>query len=63
MEYSKLNFTLPKDIVDAMDRLVEKGIYRDRAEIVREALRNLYRRHGIEPFCKEVAEEKEKSPE
>ena len=52
---------LPKDYVDILDRLVEKGIYLDRGEYIREALRALFRYHGIERFCIEMAKGPESS--
>lgn len=50
MDQSKLDVTMTQDFVDALDRLVEKGLYLNRGEIIREALRDLLRQQGIEPF-------------
>jgi len=61
VDCSKLDVTMTQDYIDALDRLVEEGIYLDRGEIIRDALRGLLRKHGIEPFCDEVAEKKEES--
>ena len=61
VDCSKLDFTLTQGIIDELDLLVEKGIYLDRGEIIREALRNLFRKHGIEPFYSKVAEKPESS--
>ena len=58
MDSSKLDVTLTQAYVDALDRLVEEGLYLDRGEIILEALRVLLRDYGIEPFCTEVVEEK-----
>lgn len=53
MDNSKLDVTLTKAYVDALDRLVEEGLYLDRGEIILEALRGLLRDYRIEPFCNE----------
>ena len=59
MGCSKLDLTIPQDYVEALDRLVEEGLYMNREEIIREALRYLMRQKGIEPFCNEGAEKNE----
>lgn len=41
---------------DALDVLVEKGLYLNRGEAVLEALRLLFRSYGIEPFATKSAE-------
>jgi len=51
-----LDLTIPQDYVEALDRLVEEGLYIDRGAIIREALRDHFRQKGIEPFCNEGAE-------
>jgi len=50
VDCSKLDVTMTQDFVDALDRLVEKGLYLDRGEIIREALRDLLRQQGVEQF-------------
>lgn len=50
MGRSKLDVTMTQDFVDALDLLVEKGLYLNRSEIIREALRDLLRQQGVEPF-------------
>ena len=42
--------------LDALDRLVEEGIYLGRGEAILEALRGLFRGYGVEPFATKVAE-------
>jgi len=61
VDSSKLDVTMTQAYIDALDRLVEEGLYLDRGEIILEALRVLLREHGIEPFYTEVAEEKRES--
>lgn len=58
MDCSKLDLNMPQDYVDALDRLVEEGLYPDRGAIIREALRDHFRQKGIEPFGKELVEKK-----
>lgn len=58
MERTKLDVTMPQDFIDVLDRLVEEGLYLNRGEIIREALRDHFRKNGIEPFCDEGAEKK-----
>ena len=48
---NRISVTLTKPYFDALDRLVEEGIYLSRGEVILEALRNFLRRHGIEPFA------------
>jgi len=60
VDCSNLDVTLPRDIIDKMDRMVEKGIYLNQGEIIREALRDLFLLHRIEPFYSELVEKVEK---
>jgi len=48
--------TLTKPYVDALVSLVREGVYASRAELIRIALRYLFRHHGIEPFGVEDVE-------
>ena len=43
----------------SLDSLIDKGIFLERGEVVRQSLRDLFRSHGIEPFrvLEEPAEE------
>lgn len=52
----RVSVTLTKPYVDALDRLVEEGIYLSRGEIVMEALRRLFRSYGMEQFSASEAE-------
>lgn len=47
---TRVSVTMTKAYVEALDHLVEKGLYLGRGDIILEALRLLFRRHGIEPF-------------
>ncbi len=54
---------LTKPYLDAMEGLVRKGVYGSRREIVKDALRRLFRHYGLEPFGAEEPEEAEKAKE
>lgn len=56
MEKKRISVTLTEAYLDALDILVKRGVYLGRGDIVLEALRNLLRQHGIEPFAEKVAE-------
>ena len=47
---TRIGVTITKPYLDALNHLVENGIYRSKGEVVLEALRILLGRHGIEPF-------------
>lgn len=49
-EKTRLSLTLTRLYVEALDQLVEKGIYLEPQVAIRAALRLLFRRHGLEPF-------------
>lgn len=51
--------TLTKPYLDALNRLVREGVYVDRAELIKDALRRLFRHYGIEPFVAKEPEEAE----
>ena len=44
----RVSVTLTRPYLEAVDRLVEEGIYRGRGEVVMEALRDLLRKQGID---------------
>ena len=46
----RVSVTLMKSYLDALDRLVDGGIYLSRGEAIMDALRRLFRSYGIEPF-------------
>ena len=51
----RLSITMPDPYVEALDGLVERGIYLSRGEIVLEALRNLFKENGVElPYHKDT---------
>ena len=56
----RLSITLTKSYVEALDRLVEKGIYLEHQVAIRDALRLLFRLHRIEPFYSELFDEVER---
>ena len=52
----QFSFKIPIPMLEAVDSLVEQGIYLNRDEAIRAALRILFREKGIEPFSPEVEE-------
>ena len=61
MDGSKLDVTMTQAYVDALDLLVEEGLYLNRGEIILDALRRLLREQGIEPFSKRVKKSEKSS--
>ena len=61
MDGSKLDVTMTQAYVDALDLLVEEGLYLNRGEIILDALRRLLREQGIEPFSKRVKKNEKSS--
>jgi len=47
---SRVSVTLTRPYLDALDHLVEEGIYLSKGEVVLEGLRLIFRRHGLDPF-------------
>ncbi len=56
MEKERVSVTLTKPYLDALDQLVEKGIYMEHQVATRAALRLLMRNHRIPPFYLEAEE-------
>ena len=46
----RFTLTLTKIYVEALDQLVEKGLYMEHQDAIRAALRVFFRLHGIEAF-------------
>ena len=47
---TRISVTLTEPYLDAVDRLVEEGLYLSRGEAVLEGLNIIFRRHGLNPF-------------
>jgi Arc/MetJ-type ribon-helix-helix transcriptional regulator len=56
---TRVSVTLTRPYLDAMNRLVEEGVYMSKGTIIVEALRSLLRRRGIEPFARSLEEKGE----
>ncbi len=54
MKKKRVSLTLTRVYVEALDHLVEKGIYLEYQVAIRDALRRLFQFHGIEPFYSEA---------
>jgi len=46
----RVSVTLTQFYLEALDHLVEEGVYLSKGEIILDALRSLLRQNGIEPF-------------
>ncbi len=55
-EKTRVSVTMTAAYTDALDVLVEKGLYLNRGEAVLEALRALFRGYGIELFASKSGE-------
>ncbi len=53
-EKKRYSVTLPSEYVEALDQLVERGIYPEPQDAIRDALRHQFRYHKIEPFYPEA---------
>lgn len=56
VDKERVYLTLTKTFRDALDYLVEEGIYNDRQEAIRDALRIHFGAKGIPPFYPQEAE-------
>jgi len=55
MVKTRVSVTMTKPYVDALDNLVEHGVYMTRGDTILDALRHFFREKGIElPYHKEV---------
>jgi len=59
---SRISVTMTEAYVDALDYLVGEGLYLNRGEAVLEALRNLFKSYGIEPFAMKGVEPRKDAP-
>ena len=50
----RFSVTLTGTYIEALDRLVEEGLYIDHQATIRDALRQLFRFHKIKPFLPEL---------
>lgn len=46
----RISVTLTEPYLEVLDRLVEEGVYVSRGEVVKDALRRIFRHYGIKPF-------------
>ena len=54
---TRISVTVTQAYVEGLNKLVEKGLYLNRGDIILEALRVLFRSYGIEPFSKMIEED------
>jgi len=53
---TRVSVTMTEAYTDALDHLVEEGLYLNRGEAVLEALRHFFKSYGIEPFATKEAD-------
>ena len=53
---TRVSVTMTMPYVEALDRLVEAGVYVGRGEAVKDALRRLFRIYKMKPFYPDSAE-------
>lgn len=53
----RVSVTMTKPYLDALDHLVEKGVYLSRGDIILEAIRRLLRSYEIAPFSPKSGED------
>ena len=58
----RIGLLLTKVYVDALDQLVERGIYLEHQVAIRSALRRLFQYHGIEEFSDMEAKPEDDGP-
>jgi Arc/MetJ-type ribon-helix-helix transcriptional regulator len=56
---TRISLTLTKPYLDALNHIVEEGVYLSQGEAVREGLRLIFRHYGIEPFLRPLEEKGE----
>ena len=54
---TRIGLTLTRVYLEALDHLVDEGIYMEHQAAIRDALRFLFRYHGIESFRSQLVEE------
>jgi len=52
----RVSVTLTNSYLEALDQLVEEGIYLEHQVAIRDAMRLLFRHHNIAPFAKKEVE-------
>jgi len=57
-----MGLTLTKVYVEALDQLVDEGLYMEHQDAIRDALRRLFQYHGIETFADKGAEPEAPAP-
>lgn len=52
----QISITLTEPYICCLDKLVDVGVYADRAEIVKDGLRRIFRSYGMKPFVEPLEE-------
>lgn len=59
MKKKRISVTLTEAYLNALDHLVDEGIYLGRGDTILEAIRNLLRGYGVEPFTAKLKDKEE----
>ncbi len=57
---TRISLTLKRVYIEALDQLVEAGLYVNPQEIIKDALRRIFRHYEIKPFLKPLEEPDDK---
>lgn len=49
---TRISLKLTKVYVEALDKLVDVGVYEDRAELIKDGMRRIFRQYEMKPFLK-----------
>jgi len=55
----RYSVTLGKPYIECLTKLVERGLFSNEQEAIRDSLRDLFEKHGLEPFKSVTHEEKD----
>ncbi|GAH98582.1 unnamed protein product [marine sediment metagenome] len=50
VEKTRNSITLPRTYQDALDKLASNGVFLDRQDVMRDALRDLFEKYKMAPF-------------
>lgn len=59
----RFSVTLTRPYIEALDSLVDEGLYIDHQDAIRHALRRLFQYHGMEKFLEKLRSEADTSSE
>lgn len=54
VEKTRVSITMTAPYLEALDHMVEKGVYLRRCDVIMDALRHLFKEHGVDLPYKEA---------